>query len=68
MSVECKQCGKPHNRKKFCSNKCKDKFHNLNNPRGKFSHLAQTSAQDSIDDYHESIHPFSSEGLGQWDD
>lgn len=30
----CQQCGKPHNRKKFCSNRCKDRWHNTHNPRG----------------------------------
>jgi len=31
---KCLQCGKPHNRKKFCSNRCKDRYHNTHNPRG----------------------------------
>lgn len=30
----CQQCGKKHNRKKFCSNHCKDVWHNTHNPRG----------------------------------
>ena len=30
----CDNCGKTHNRKRFCSNTCKDRFHNRNNPRG----------------------------------
>lgn len=34
---KCLTCGNNHNRKKFCSNKCKDKYHNLHNPRGFFS-------------------------------
>jgi len=28
--MKCDQCGKTHNRKRFCSNKCKDRWHNLN--------------------------------------
>lgn len=40
MSVNCIQCGRKHNRKKFCSNKCKDRYHNRNNPRGFYKHLA----------------------------
>lgn len=38
--MKCLQCGRKHNRKKFCSNRCKDRYHNENNPRGKFAHLA----------------------------
>ncbi len=30
----CEQCSKEHQRKRFCSNKCKDRWHNTNNPRG----------------------------------
>ncbi len=30
----CDYCGKPHNRKRFCSNSCKDHWHNQHNPRG----------------------------------
>lgn len=30
----CAQCGRHHNRKKFCSNTCKDRYHNEHNPRG----------------------------------
>lgn len=33
-SKKCLYCGKSHNRKKFCSNRCKDKWHNTHNPRG----------------------------------
>jgi len=28
--MKCEQCNKEHNRKRFCSNKCKDRWHNLN--------------------------------------
>lgn len=30
----CDNCGRPHKRKRFCSNKCKDRYHNKHNPRG----------------------------------
>lgn len=30
----CDQCGKKHKRKRFCSNDCKDIYHNIHNPRG----------------------------------
>jgi hypothetical protein len=39
-------------RRKFCSNKCKDRYHNVRNPRGYFSHLANPN---KIHDYG---HPF----------
>ena len=32
--MNCDNCKKEHNRKRFCSNKCKDIFHNRVNPRG----------------------------------
>lgn len=37
----CKYCGAvlKGSRRKFCSNKHKDKFHNETNPRGIFAHL-----------------------------
>ncbi len=38
--MKCEQCGRKHNRKRFCSNKCKDRYHNLHNPRGIYAHLA----------------------------
>lgn len=52
-----------HKRKRFCSNKCKDRYHNVNNPRGIYSHLKNISKKyyDPDDD----CHPFSSEALGQ---
>ena len=34
MSKICDRCSKPHNRKRFCSNACKDRYHNIINPRG----------------------------------
>lgn len=32
--MKCEQCGHEHKRRRFCSNKCKDLFHNIHNPRG----------------------------------
>jgi ribosomal protein L24E len=32
--MKCDFCGKPHHRKRFCSDKCKDRWHNKHNPRG----------------------------------
>ncbi len=48
---------------KFCSNAHKDRFHNINNPRGIYAHL-HPSANDPDYDY-DDTHPYSSEGLGQ---
>ena len=35
----CLYCGKKTNRRKFCCNKHKDRFHNEHNPRGIYAHL-----------------------------
>ena len=55
-------CNRPA-RRNFCCNKHKDRFHNLNNPRGIYAHLNPKAT----DDYRmaEDDHPFSSEALGQ---
>lgn len=37
----CEFCGKRKARIRFCSNKCKDRYHNLSNPRGYFKHLRE---------------------------
>jgi len=60
-------CNEPA-RIKFCSNKHKDRYHNLNNPRGKFAHLNPSSLEYMDDNSLYDEHPFSSEGLGQWID
>ena len=61
-------------RRKFCSNKHKDRFHNITNPRGKFAHLRDVPFHSGVEDddladfdEHYDPHPFSSEGLGQWE-
>ena len=53
-------------RKKFCSNKHKDRYHNVNNPRGYYAYVNPSSEEYDPDRcYAEEVHPFSSEGLGQ---
>ena len=37
--------------KKFCNSTCKDKFHNWNNPRGKFKHLNDIEWYDDEDSW-----------------
>ena len=39
----CENCNKKKARIRFCSNKCKDRFHNKQNPRGYFRHLSSHS-------------------------
>jgi len=39
------RCGKKTTRPRFCSNRCKDKYHNWTNPRGKFAHLKDASSR-----------------------
>jgi hypothetical protein len=51
-------------RRKFCSNRCKDRYHNIHNPRGKFAHLNPENMTDE-DYYYYTTHPFSSDALGQ---
>jgi len=52
----CDWCGKPlpPRRRRFCSNKHKDKYHNKHNPRG-------YGLKDIEDDFH----PFDDYSLGQ---
>jgi len=53
---------------KFCSNKCKDRYHNLTNPRGMYSYLKYTNPdhiRDEDFDPDDWEHPFSDEALGQ---
>ena len=69
MSRKCKcGCGASiehkHPNAKFLSLKHKDKYHNWTNPRGKFAHLNMDNMTDE-EYYHATIHPFSSEALGQ---
>jgi hypothetical protein len=37
----CDNCGRPlsRGRRRFCCNKCKDRWHNLNNPRGYYAFI-----------------------------
>lgn len=66
--MNCDYCGckiKPP-RKRFCSNKHKDKYHNETNPRGMYAHLNPDDLQFSSGHNEDDDHIFSSEGLGQW--
>lgn len=48
----CPSCGDPvsgHPNKKFCGAKCKDRHHNLLNPRGKFAHLKGAADPDMLE-------------------
>jgi len=51
--VTCKHCGNPlpAGRKKFCSNRCKDRYHNKNNPRGYFLHLKDSGKINENPEY-----------------
>jgi len=40
MKLLCEFCHKKQARIRFCSNKCKDRYHNTRNPRGIFKHLS----------------------------
>jgi len=63
---KCLECGKEHKRKKFCSNKCKDKFHNRTNPRGYFAHLNINGPDyDLVEAINMEIHPLDPEAFGQ---
>ena len=65
--LTCATCGKLHNRKKFCSNKCKDRFHNVHNPRGIFAFLKDTDHSSSSVLYADDDDLIDREG-GGWDD
>jgi hypothetical protein len=54
------------NRKKFCSNKHKDKWHNTTNPRG-FGTRITRSREDAYnhDPVEDDMHPHDSYSLGQ---
>ena len=45
MKRFCDECNRTlgPRRKRFCSNRCKDTWHNWNNQRGKFAHLERLS-------------------------
>jgi len=51
-------------RRKFCCDKHKDRYHNLNNPRGKYAHLNDRGLSDD-EHYYRTTHPFDAEALGQ---
>jgi hypothetical protein len=50
---KCPNCGKKvvgHPNKRFCRSKCKDRFHNTNNPRGYFAHLNPSHPEYVVDE------------------
>ena len=53
-------------RRKFCSNKHKDRYHNINNPRGFYAHLNPNNmdAHDLMNLIHDEEHPYSGEASG----
>jgi len=57
MGRPCKGCTADithkHSNAKFCTKKCKDLFHNWNNPRGKFAHLKDLDDEDMDREGHE---------------
>lgn len=66
----CPTCHTPikgHPNKRFCNSKCKDLYHNKNNPRGYYAHLNDREMDEydlmrMIDD---EMHPRDSYSLGQ---
>jgi hypothetical protein len=63
----CLVCGKPV-KKKFCSLKHKDRWHNINNPRGHFAHLARHPFADvgeKKDPIEDAVHPFDPDAFGK---
>lgn len=46
----CEFCQRKPARIRFCSNKCKDRYHNRRNPRGYFRHLSEISYCDYEED------------------
>jgi hypothetical protein len=66
--ILCDHCGKPHNRKRFCSNKCKDQWHNINNPV-RFERMKDrglVSEDFDPDDPWYDIHPSSGDAIQQY--
>ena len=59
MCKKCDLCDKelPKNKKRFCCNQHKDRYHNHHNPRGMYAPL-NTHREIESD-----IHPFSEEAL-----
>lgn len=74
----CEQCGRKPARKRFCSNRCKDRYHNTHNPRGliglgmwleriqrKEAREERENANPDMRRYDRELHPFSSDAIGQ---
>lgn len=60
---KCPNCSRQiqgHPNKKFCGQRCKDRYHNVTNPRGRFAHLnCNHPDYDPLSD----IHPFDSDNF-----
>lgn len=59
---KCPNCGNRvhgHPNKRFCGQRCKDKYHNRTNPRGYYA----PENKDDWERYAETVHPFSSEAF-----
>ena len=59
--MKCEQCGKEHIRRRFCSDKCKDTWHNIHNPRG-------FQSRKDPDDEHEDVDPALHGATAGWDE
>lgn len=61
--MNCLECNKklPKNRRKFCCNKHKDRYHNTMNPRGWGTRVHKTE-QEKVED---EMHPCDPYSLGQ---
>ena len=46
----CENCGATHSRKRFCRNKCKDIWHNKNNPRGMYAQRDRNGEDVTMED------------------
>lgn len=53
-----------HPSQRFCKTKCKDRYHNRQNPRGYYAHL-NYETRDTDRDIEDDEHPHSAYALGQ---
>lgn len=72
ITIICSECGKltkkTHPNKKFCSKRCKDVYHNWNNPRGKYAYLNKNNPDYLPGQrYADNLHPFEEDAVhGEW--
>jgi hypothetical protein len=64
--VKCQNCSEEHNRRRFCSNRCKDQFHNRTNPRGFTVESTVTESAEIDDDEAAKSGAFSGWDEGGW--